>query len=56
MDGYIVRTEAGYSVYIGAIAVADVDGYAAALDALESCGLPWNGRVERRTAPTVQSW
>lgn len=45
MNGYIVTTEAGYSVYVGSVQVADVSEYAAAIASLRSSALPWNGEI-----------
>ena len=47
MNGYVIKTEVGYSVYVGSIMVADVESMEEAVKALKTSNLPWNGKVVR---------
>ena len=47
MDGHIVTTEVGYSVYIGSIEIANVGSIDEAIDAIKTTNLPWNGVITR---------
>ena len=46
MNGYIVTTEVGYSVYVGPMEIADVNSYNEAIAALKESSL-WNGSIVR---------